>query len=390
MRRRCKSRVQKGAGSVLALLRLILYSVAVTAVTLLAATMAGCGGSAKVTVSSSPAVSSAAVSSPVASTAVVTTLAGKAGIAGSADGKGVAARFNNPEGVARDALGNLYVADARNCTIRKITPAGKVTTLAGKAGSEGTTDGRGAAARFFAPSAVTRDAAGNLYVTDYLDFTIRKITPAGKVTTLAGKASSAGSADGLGAAARFTNPLGIICDAAGDLYVTDDNANTIRKITPAGKVTTLAGKAGSAGSADGLGAAARFNDPAGMAFDAAGTLYVADYLSGTIRKVTPAGEVTTLADSRGTAASFAGPTGIVLDEAGNLYVAEMDGDTVSRMTPAGEITSVAGQAGTAGSADGSGAAARFDGPAAIALDAAGNLYVSDYNNCTIRKITLGE
>ncbi len=369
--------------------RLILCVVGVATVALLAATMA-CGGGAKPTATSSPAVSSAAVSSPAVSAAVVTTLAGQAGVVGSADGTGAAARFNNPEGIVLDAAGNLYVADARNCTIRKITPAGKVSTLAGKAGSEGTTDGRGAAARFFAPSAVTRDAAGNLYVTDYLAFTVRQITPAGKVTTLAGKAGSAGSTDGSGAAARFTNPLGIISDAAADLFVTDDNANTIRTITPAGKVSTLAGKAGSAGSADGSGAAARFNDPAGLAFDAAGNLYVADYLSGTIRKVTPAGAVTTLTDAGGTPAFFAGPTGIVFDAASNLYVAEMDGNTVSRMTPAGEITILAGKAGTAGSADGNGAAARFDGPAAIARDAAGNLYVSDYNNCTIRKITLSE
>ena len=127
-----------------------------------------------------------------------------------------------------------------------------------------------------------------------------------------------------------------------------------------------------------------------MAFDAAGNLYVADYLSGTIRKITPAGEVTTLAEDGGAAMLFAGPTGIVFDTAGNLYVAEMEGDTISRIAPTGKVTTLAGTAGAAGSANGSGAAARFDGPAAIARDAAGNLYVTDYNNATIRKMTWGD
>jgi streptogramin lyase len=379
--------------------RLILYIVGIVMAALLAVTMTACGGGNPATADSSPSVSAATASTPAARTAMVTTLAGKAGSAGSTDGTGVAARFDSPEGIACDDFANLYVADAHNCTIRQITPDGKVTTLAGKARAEGSADGRGAAARFFAPSGITRDIDGNLYVTDYLNSTIRKITLAGKVTTLAGKAGTPGSIDGKGAAARFTNPLGIIDDSAGNLYVTDDNANTIRKITPAGEVTTLAGKAGSAGSADGSGAAARFNDPAGMAIDAAGNLYVTDYLNDTIRKVTPAGEVTTLAgqaglagiaDGMGAAARFAGPTGITRDSDGNLYVSDLDGQTIRKITPAGEVTTVAGQAGSAGSTDGRGAAARFNGPIVGARDAAGSLYISDYNNDTIRKITWGD
>jgi DNA-binding beta-propeller fold protein YncE len=358
--------------------RLVLCVVGIVIATFLAAFATACGGGSTAAASSSPTVGAA----------VVTTVAGQAGSAGSVDGSGAAARFDSPEGIVCDAAGDLYVADAHNCTIRKVTPAGEVTTVAGKSRAEGSADGRGTAARFYAPSGITRDAAGNLYVTCYLDFTIRKITPAGEVTTLAGKAGVAGSADGKGAAARFSNPLGIICDATGDLYVTDDNADTIRKITPAGEVTTVAGKAGSAGSDDGKGAAARFNDPAGMTFDAAGNLYVADYLNGTIREITPAGEVTTVATAGGAAARFAGPTGIVFDSAGDLYIAEMDGDTISRLTAAGELTSLAGKNLSPGSADGSGATARFDGPAAIARDAAGDLYVSDYSSDTIRKIDL--
>jgi sugar lactone lactonase YvrE len=343
---------------------------------LLAATVTACGGA----------------------TASVSTLAGKAGSKGSADGHGAAARFNDPFGIACDAAGNLYVADYANFTIRKITPAGEVTTLAGKAGSRGSVDGSAAAARFYHPAGIACDAAGNLYVTD--SFTIRKITPAGTVTTLAGNAAdvdSYGSVDGSGAAARFRYPMGIACDAAGNLYVADTNNATIRKITPAGEVTTLAGKTGIGGSTDGSGTAARFSAPYGIACDAAGNLYVAEYGTFTIRKITPAGMVTTLAgtadsmgsaDGSGAAARFQIPMGIACDTAGNLYVADTGNSTIRKITPAGKVTTLAGKARVEGSADGRGATARFDGPTGIACDAAGNLYIVDSGNDTIRKITL--
>jgi DNA-binding beta-propeller fold protein YncE len=160
---------------------------------------------------------------------VVTNLAGTAAAEGSADGKGAAALFNNPIGIARDATGNLYVADTLSNTIRKLTPAGVVTTLAGKAGAKGSADGNGAAARFQAPVGVACDAAGNIYVTDNLNDTIREITPAGMVSTLAGSVGVAKILDGSGAAARFDLPGGIACDSAGNLYVTE-GAPVIRKI----------------------------------------------------------------------------------------------------------------------------------------------------------------
>ena len=254
--------------------------------------------------------------------AVVSTLAGAAGSPGSADGPG--ARFAYPRGVAVDAAGTVYVADTNNSTIRKITPAGVVSTLAGTAASNGSADGTGAGARFNNPFGVAVDAAGAVYVADTNNSTIRKITPAGVVTTLAGTAGSGGSADGTGAAARFNVPIGVAVDAAGTVYVADTNNNTIRKITPAGAVSTLAGTAGSFGSADGTGASARFAYPRGVAVDAAGAVYVADEGNSTIRKIMPAGAVSTLA---GTAASI-------------------------------------------GSADGTGAAARFRNPAGVAVDAA--------------------
>jgi len=223
------------------------------------------------------------VTSPVGT---VTTFAG--GVSGSTDGTGADARFKRPQGVAVDGDGNVYVADSENYTIRKITPAGVVTTLAGTAGSQGSADGTGADARFYHPVGVAVDGDGNLYVTEDYNHTIRKITPAGEVTTLAGTAELSGSDDGTGADARFDSPVGVAVDGDGNLYVTDRDNNTIRKVTPAGVVITLAGAAGSQGSDDGTGPLARFDSPVGVAVDGDGNLYVADRDNNTIRKVTPA------------------------------------------------------------------------------------------------------
>ena len=375
--------------------KLALYVDAMIVLTFLAVTVSACGGSKAVAISN-PGGSGA----PAANTAVVTTLAGKAGVKGSADGSGAVARFDGPEAVCCDAAGNLYVGDTDNFTIRKITPTGKVTTLAGKAGSKGSTDGSGAAARFSGPLGIVCDAAGNLYVSDTeSNNIIRKITPTGKVTTLAGKAGIEGNADGRGAAARFTGVAGIACDAAGNLYVVDSDNSTVRKITPAGVVTTLAGRAGTAGSADGSGAAASFSTPLGIACDAAGNLYVADSGNDTIRKITPTGEVTTVAgkansagsaDGSGAAARFNDPQGIACDAVGNLYVCDFDNCTIRKITPAGQVTTLAGKAGAVGGADGGGSSASFNGPFGIARDAAGNLYIADSGNDTIRKITFGQ
>jgi Bacterial Ig domain/NHL repeat/Kelch motif len=173
------------------------------------------------------------------------------------------------------------------------------TTLAGLAGSSGSTDGTGSSARFSLPFGMTVEAAGNLYVADYANFTIRKVTAAGEVTTLAGLAGSPGSTDGTGSSARFGSPVAgpvdVAVDSAGNVYVADFANDTIRKVTAAGEVSTLAGVAGSSGSTDGIGSAARFNYPNGVAVDTAGNVYVADYGNNTIRKVSATGAVTTLA-----------------------------------------------------------------------------------------------
>ncbi|PYI84021.1 MAG: hypothetical protein DME26_13875, partial [Verrucomicrobia bacterium] len=273
-----------------------------------------------------------------------TTLAGFAGY-GSADGTGSAARFNHPFGVAVGSAGNVYVADRGNYMVRKITPDGVVTTLAGRLpqfdGDDkrlGSTDGTGSEAQFWSPYGVAVDSTANVYVADSYDNTIRKVTPTGVVTTLAGRAGSVGSADGTGSAARFYNPSGVAVDSVGNVYVADTDNNTIRKVSPTGVVTTLAGNAAitnvfgypEGGFADGGGSAARFNGPGGVAVDSADNVYVADTANHTIRKVTPAGVVTTLAgragsdgsaDGTGSAARFSNPSGVAVDGAGNVYVA---------------------------------------------------------------------
>ena len=318
---------------------------------------------------------------------VVTTLAGTAG---------AAARFDAPQGIAVDSAGTVYVADTSNNMIREITPAGVVTTLAGSSGGSGSADGTGAAARFSSPSGVAIDSAGTVYVADTENSTIREITPAGVVTTLAGTAGATGSADGTGAAARFSSPSGVAVDSAGNLYVADTGNSTIREITAGGVVTTLAGTAGATGSADGTGAAARFDFPMGIAVDSAGNLYVADTGNSTIRKITPAGVVTTLAgtagatgsaDGTGAAARFSSPSGVAVNSAGNLYVVDTGNSTIREITAGGVVTTLAGMAGATGSADGTGAAARFSSPSGVAVNSAGNLYVADTGNSTIREIT---
>ena len=317
---------------------------------------------------------------------------------GSADGTGSAARFNSPAGVAVDSADNTYVADTVNSTIRKITPAGVVTTFAGLAGSTGSANGTGSAARFNGPVAVAIDNIGNIFVADTNNSTIRKITPARVVSTFAGLAGNDGSANGTGSTARFSFPSALAVDSANNIYVADTSNSTIRKITPARVVSTFAGLAGSTGSANGTGSAALFNFPSGVAVDRAGTgnIYVGDTSNFTIRQITPAGVVTTLAGSpgmrggtngTGSAARFELPEGMAVDSAGNIYVADTDASTIRKITPGGVVSTFAGSFAKAGPQNGTGSAARFNLPTDVAVDSSNNVYVADSNNCTIRKIT---
>ena len=345
---------------------------------------------------SSGSVTSAPVSLTVNVTGV-TTMAGWPGSAGSANGTGWAARFAFPGSVRPDSAGNLYIADSSNDTVRKVTPAGVVTTVAGTPGVSGSTDGPAASALFGATAGVAVDASGNLFVADDGNTTIREISAAGTVTTLAGVAGSAGTLNGTGSAARFADPQNLAIDGAGNLYVADGKGNTIRKVTPAGAVTTLAGS-GTAGSADGTGSAAQFNDPTGVTVDPFGNVYVADYGNNTVRVVTPTGVVTTLAgkagrigstDAAGSSARFDGPAGIGIDGSGNLYVADANNDTIREVTGGGVVTTVAGSAGVEENIDGPTASARFATPGDVAVDNSGVIYVADAGNDTIRRIIAG-
>ena len=281
----------------------------------------------------------------------VSTLAGTAGAPGSADGTGAAARFNYPRGVAVDPSGNVYLADTGNNTIRKVSPAGVVSTLAGAAGFYGPEDGTGAAARFRAPYGVAVDASGNVYVADTYNCTVRKVSPAGGVSTLAGS-GTCGSDDGTGAAAQFNFPQGVAVDGSGNVYVADTESHTIRKVSPAGVVSTLAGTAGAPGSADGTGAAAQFNSPAGVDVDGSGSIYVADWWNRTVRKVTAAGVVSTLPGNADP--DLLNPGGVAVDGSGDIYVADTTGNTIRKVSPAGVVSTLAGTHCMSGSNDGTG------------------------------------
>ncbi len=327
--------------------------------------------------------------------ATVTTLAGTAGRKGSADGTGAVSQFYFPHSIAVDAGGVAYVVDMDSHTVRKITPEGVVTTWAGLAGQKGSADGTGAAARFQSPAGIALDNAGNLYVTDAGSHIIRKINSAGVVTTLAGSAGHKGSADGTGAAARFNAPHAIAVGAGGIVYVADTYNHTIRQITAAGAVTTLAGQVGHKGSADGVGPAAGFAYPAGLAVDGRGALYVADNGNHTIREVSRAGTVTTLAgqaghkgiaDGRGASAQFNVPGNLAIGADGVLYLADYFNSTIRCITPQGEVTTFAGVPRFWSSQDGPRAEAHFKCPFGVAIGPTGWVYVADSGNRTIRII----
>ncbi|SCW57097.1 NHL repeat-containing protein [Mucilaginibacter sp. NFR10] len=322
---------------------------------------------------------------PQALKVVVSTFAGNIN-PGKADGTGTTASFNRPSGMITDAAGNIYVADAGNNLIRKITPAGVVTTFAGS-GAQGDTDGIGTAASFNNPQDITLDGNGNLYVAESTGKVVRKITSAGAVTTLAG--GGANGVDGAGTAAGFSAPTGIAVDGSGNLFVAD--VYKIRKITPAGVVTTFAGS-GVSGSANGTGTAASFSQVTGIVIGLSGNLYVTDLGNNMIRKITSDGVVSTLAgngikgsaDGAGNTATFNAPVSITADNQGNIYVGDSD-HFIRAVDTFGQVTTVAGT-GFSGLADGEGSKASFSVPYGLSVGV-GKVYVADTFNNMIRVLT---
>lgn len=320
---------------------------------------------------------------------IVTTFAGS-GTAGNVDGKGLEASFRTPQGITLDAQGNFYVVDRGNHILRKITADGTVSFLAGS-GATAFADGTGSAAQFNFPWKPAMDREGNIILADRDNHRIRKITPAGEVTTIAGTGVR-GFADGPAGEAMFNQPLDVAVDAAGNIYVADNINHSIRKITPDGTVSTLAGT-GAAGNKDGSGATAQFRNPSGLDVDADGNVWVADRLNHKIRKITPNGEVSTVAGTGSTGftdgpaggARFADPYGIAVTTDGVLIVADLNNQKIRKITADGTVSTIAGT--VSGFADGAGVAAQFKSPTDVTVDASGAIYVADQGNNRIRKIT---
>lgn len=318
---------------------------------------------------------------------VVTTIAGSS--SGYQDGLGTAAKFNGSAGIVVDVNGNLFVADRLNHCIRKIAPNGMVSTYAGS-GTSGFLDNTGINAQFSYPMHLAIDLNGNIFVADSNNHRIRKISPTGVVTTVAG--SDSGFADGDGNVAKFSYPEGIAVDNLGNIFVADSNNHRIRKITSTGFVTTLAGD-GTFGFADGNGNLAKFWTPCGIAVDLNGAVIVAEKQNNRIRKVLQNGDVSTIAgngtsgsaDGIGTTAQFRNPFGVAIDAVGYIYVVDSGNNRIRKITTSGVVTTLAGS--TSGYLDGIGTAAKFNYPIGISVATDGKVYISESGGCKIRMIT---
>jgi DNA-binding beta-propeller fold protein YncE len=315
------------------------------------------------------------------------------------DGPGKAAKLHSPEGIAIDAQGNLYVTEYRTSLVRKIDPQGNVSLLAGQSMKTGYANGPGPEALFDRPHGVAVDKAGNVYVCDMKNFLIRMIAPDGRVSTVAGRQGVSGTKDGVGEAAELSMPEAVVVDSRGNLFFTDTYNFTIRKIDPDRRVTTVAGKPGVAGYADGTGETVRFNKPIGLAIDAQDNLYIADSdydgkPNGNclIRKMDRRGRVTTLAGVPGEAghrygpakqALFNRPVGIAVTPDGVVFVADTEADLIRMIDKKGNVTTIGGQYLQEKSAEGIGPEAAFFDPQALVMAPNGDLYITDTHNSKI-------
>ncbi|WP_374438361.1 hypothetical protein [Inhella sp.] len=334
----------------------------------------------------------------IAADGQVSTLAGQLGQTGFADGVGSSALFNEPSGVLPAPQGGVWVLDSNNGRIRHVAADGRVSTLAGGgqgAGGSRHADGQGTAAAFNEPRGFAQDAAGNLYVADAADHAIRRVDRSGRSSVWAGRPGSYGFADGAATLARFRKPAGLAVAADGTLYVADSGNHAVRRIAPDGQVSTLAGN-GERGSRDGAGSAAQFNEPMGLALAPDGALYVADFGSHTLRRVTATGQVSTVAGSAGQggfvdgaatgAARLRSPVDVAVGGDGKVYVLDRSNHAVRVLDGAGQLSTLAGS-GSAGLADGSGRSARFQFPSGLAPASDGGLWVADTDNQRLRHVS---
>lgn len=335
------------------------------------------------------------LASPLCGQDGVVTLAGQVLISGGTNGSGTNALFSDPAAIVADATSNLFVADSQNHAIRKITTNGLVSTLAGQLGVAGSFDETGTQARFDSPCGIALDKNGNLFVSDTGNHTIRKITPTGVVTTIAGRAGQNGFANGPGLSTLFNSPLGVAAATNGTVYVADSGNHVIRAVAPDGSVTTLAGSPENWGPENGSGTNARFNGPVGLALDDQGNLFVADSNNHAIRKITPDGEVSTWAgvpgidgcvDGDAQSAKFCKPAELAIDRKNNLFVADAFNHVIRKISSDGKVSTITGIAGSAGAADGVNRQARFFNPYGLAITPDGALVVADAYNELIRVV----
>jgi uncharacterized repeat protein (TIGR01451 family) len=350
------------------------------------------------------------VVSKVSAAGIITTVAGNGSLGYSGDGgPATSAGLDRPSGVAVDASGNLYIADDFNERIRKVSTAGIITTVAGN-GSYGYSGDGGPAtsAQLLNPQGVAVDASGNLYIADTYDNRVRKVSAAGIITTVAGAGPYGYSGDGGPAtSAQLYLPYAVAVDASGDVYIADSHNDRIRKVSAAGIITTAAGNGSCCYAGDGGPAtSAQLWSPSGVAVDTSGDLYIADAGNNRVRKISAAGVIRTVAGNgtcpnagfavecysgdggAATSAQFSDPSGVAVDASGDLYITDTYNNRVRRVSAAGTITTVAGNGSYGYSGDGGPAtSAQLGFPSGVAVDAGGNLYIADAGSGRVRKVS---